>query len=151
MEIKLIVSPFMVKTQAAITTATLPTPGASDTGSPEYGPSGAAGPARAYPANPKDRKARDGEVDVKEFEEQGAPRWAKRSLSLGAILLFAAGLFAGLLLGEFLAGVFLFALGVILYAMRGYLNTGDKAVAGALIFVALVAMGIEAIVHFLGP
>ncbi len=47
--------------------------------------------------------------------------------------------------------MFLFALGGILYAMRGYLNTGDKAVAGALIFVALVAIGIEAIVYFLGP
>ena len=32
-----------------------------------------------------------------------------------------------------------------------YLNTGDKAVAGALIFVALVAIGIEAIVYFIGP
>lgn len=88
---------------------------------------------------------------MKEFEEQGAPRWAKRGLSLGAILLFAAGLFAGMLLGEVLIGVFLFALGVVFYAVRGYLNTGDKAVAGALIFVALVAIGIEAIVYFLGP
>ena len=42
-------------------------------------------------------------------------------------------------------------LGAILFAVRGYLNTGDKAVAGALIFVALVAIGIEAIVYFLGP
>ena len=39
----------------------------------------------------------------------------------------------------------------ILFASRGYLNTGDKAVAGALIFVALVAIGTEAIIHFLGP
>jgi non-specific serine/threonine protein kinase len=31
----------------------------------------------------------------------------------------------------------LFDLGAILFALRGYLNTGDKAVAGALIFVAL--------------
>ena len=50
-----------------------------------------------------------------------------------------------------LLGVLLFALGAILFAVRGYLNTGDKAVAGALIFVALVATGIEAIVYFLGP
>jgi hypothetical protein len=50
-----------------------------------------------------------------------------------------------------LLGVLLFALGAILFAIRGYLNTGDKAVAGALIFVALVAIGIEAIVYFLGP
>jgi uncharacterized membrane protein len=48
-------------------------------------------------------------------------------------------------------GVLLFALGAILFAVRGYLNTGDKAVAGALIFVALVAIGIEAIVYYLGP
>ena len=88
---------------------------------------------------------------MKEFEEQHAPRWAKRGLSLGAVLLFLAGLLAGLLLRELLVGVFLFALGGILYAIRGYLNTGDKAVAGALIFVALVAIGIEAVVYFLGP
>ena len=37
-----------------------------------------------------------------------------------------------------LLGVLLFALGAILFAVRGYLNTGDKAVAGALIFVSLV-------------
>ncbi len=88
---------------------------------------------------------------MKEFEEQRAPRWAKRGLSLGAVLLFVGGLFAGLLLGEVPVGVFLFALGGVLYAVRGYLNTRDKAVAGALIFVALVAIGIEAIVYFLGP
>jgi hypothetical protein len=50
-----------------------------------------------------------------------------------------------------LLGVLLFVVGAILFAIRGYLNTGDKAVAGALIFVALVAIGIEAIVSFLGP
>jgi len=54
-------------------------------------------------------------------------------------------------LGEALVGVFLLASGAILYTIRGYLNTGDKAVAGALIFVALVTIGIEAVVHFLGP
>ena len=88
---------------------------------------------------------------MKEFEEQRAPHWAKQGLSLGAALLFLAGLLFGLLLRELLVGVFLFALGGILYAIRGYLNTGDKAVTGALIFVALVALGIEAIVYFLGP
>jgi hypothetical protein len=72
-------------------------------------------------------------------------------LSVGSGLLFAAGLFVGLVLKGVLLGVLLFALGGILFAIRGYLNTGDKAVAGALIFVALVAIGIEAIVHFLGP
>jgi len=52
---------------------------------------------------------------------------------------------------ECAARVLLFALGAILFAVRGYLNTGDKAVAGALIFVSLVAIGIEAIVYFVGP
>ena len=66
-------------------------------------------------------------------------------------MLFATGLFAGVVLRNVLLGVLLFALGAILFAIRGYLNTGDKAVAGALMFVALVAIGIEAIVYFLGP
>lgn len=72
-------------------------------------------------------------------------------MSLGAGLLFVAGLLLGLLLREVMLGVLLFALGAILVAIRGYLNTGDKAVSGALIFVALVAIGIEAIVYFLAP
>jgi hypothetical protein len=72
-------------------------------------------------------------------------------LSVGSGLLFATGLFVGVVLRNVLLGVLLFALGAILFAIRGYLNTGDKAVAGALIFVALVAIGIEAIVYFLGP
>jgi len=66
-------------------------------------------------------------------------------------LLFATGFFVGVVLRNVLLGVLLFALGAILFALRGYLNTGDKAVAGALIFVALVAIGIEAIVYSLGP
>ena len=66
-------------------------------------------------------------------------------------MLFVTGLLVGVLLRSVLVGVLLFALGAILFAIRGYLNTGDKAVAGALIFVALVAIGIEAIVYFLGP
>jgi hypothetical protein len=69
----------------------------------------------------------------------------------GAALLFAGALLAGLVLGEAFVGVLLLALGAILYAVRGYLNTGDRAAAGALIFVALVAIGIEAVVYFLGP
>ena len=67
------------------------------------------------------------------------------------MLLLVAGFFVGVLLRSVLLGVLLFALGAILFAVRGYLNTGDKAVAGALIFVAVVAMGIETIVYFLGP
>ena len=38
----------------------------------------------------------------------------------------------------------------MLFAIRGYLNTGDKAVTGALIFVALVAIGIETVIYFMG-
>jgi hypothetical protein len=74
----------------------------------------------------------------------------KSGLSVGSGLLFATGLFVGVVLRNVLLGVLLFALGAILFAIRGYLNTGDKAVAGALIFVAVVAIGIEAIVYFLG-
>ena len=66
-------------------------------------------------------------------------------------MLFATGFFVAAVLRSVLVGVLLFAVGAILFAIRGYLNTGDKAVAGALIFVALVAIGIEAIVYFLGP
>jgi hypothetical protein len=72
-------------------------------------------------------------------------------LSVGSGLLFAAGFLVGVVLRSVLLGVLLFALGAILFAVRGYLNTGDKAVAGALIFVSLVAIGIEAIVYFIGP
>ncbi len=88
---------------------------------------------------------------MQEFEERHAPRWVKLGLSVGSGLLFATGLFVGVVLRSVLLGVLLFALGGMLFAIRGYLNTGDKAVAGALIFVTLVAIGIEAIVYFLGP
>jgi hypothetical protein len=88
---------------------------------------------------------------VRKFEERQAPRWVKLGLSTGSGLLLATGLFVGVVLRSVLLGVLLFALGGILFAIRGYLNTGDKVVAGALIFVALVAIGIEAIVYFLGP
>jgi hypothetical protein len=70
---------------------------------------------------------------------------------VGSGLLLAAGFFVGVVLRSVLLGVLLFALGAIFFAVRGHLNTGDKAVAGALIFVAVVAVGIEAIVYFLGP
>ena len=88
---------------------------------------------------------------MQEFEERHAPRWVKLGLSVGSGLLFVTGLFVGAVPRSVLLGVLLFALGAILFALRGYLNTGDKAVAGALIFVALVAMGIEVIVYSLGP
>ena len=88
---------------------------------------------------------------MREFDERRVPRWVKSSLSAGTVVLLATGFFVGVVLRSMLLGVLLFALGAILFAVRGYLNTGDKAVAGALIFVALVAIGIEAIVYFLGP
>jgi hypothetical protein len=88
---------------------------------------------------------------MREFEERHAPRWVKLGLSVGSGLLLATGFFVGVVLRSVLLGVLLFALGAILFAIRGYLNTGDKPVAGALIFVAVVAIGIEAIVYFLGP
>jgi uncharacterized membrane protein YccC len=88
---------------------------------------------------------------VREFEERRAPRWVRSSLSIGTVVLLATGFFVGVVLRSVPLGVLLFALGAILFAVRGYINTGDKAVAGALIFVALVAIGIEAIVYFLGP
>jgi hypothetical protein len=88
---------------------------------------------------------------MREFEERHAPRWVKSGLSVGSGLLFVTGLFVGVVLRSVVLGVLMFALGAILFAIRGYLNTGDKAVAGALIFVALVAIGIEVVVYFLGP
>ena len=88
---------------------------------------------------------------MQEFKERRAPRWVKLGLSAGSGLLLATGLFVGMVLRSVLLGVLLFALGAILFAFRGYLNTGDKAVAGALIFVALVAIGIETVTYLLGP
>ncbi len=56
-----------------------------------------------------------------------------------------------ILFGEAMLGVLLFTLGTMLFALRGYLEAGDKAVAAALIFIAFVAIGIEAVAYFLGP
>jgi hypothetical protein len=83
-------------------------------------------------------------------EKRRAPRRLRLCLGIGSVLLFLAGLSAGFLLRELMLGVLLFALGTILFALRGYLETADRAVAGALIFVALVAIGIEVVVHLLG-
>jgi hypothetical protein len=88
---------------------------------------------------------------VREFQERDASRSLKLALSLGSGLLFATGFLVGVVLRSVLLGVLVFALGAILFAVRGYLNTGDKVVAGALVFVAVVAISIEAIVYFLGP
>jgi hypothetical protein len=86
-----------------------------------------------------------------EPKERRAPRRAKLGLGIGSALLLLVGLLVGFLLREVMLGVLLFALGTMLFALRGYFETGDKVVAGALIFIALVAIGIEAVVYFLGP
>ena len=64
---------------------------------------------------------------MREFEERHAPRWVKLGLSVGSGLLFATGFFVGAVLRSVELGVLLFALGAMLFAIRGYLNTGDKA------------------------
>lgn len=87
---------------------------------------------------------------MKEFEEKQAPRPLKRGLSLGAMFFFVGGVIAGVVYGSVGLGVMIFALGTVLFALRGYLNTGDRAVSGVLIFVALVAVGIQAVRYFLG-
>lgn len=89
--------------------------------------------------------------ETREFEEQRVPPWVKTALSVGAAVLFVVGFALGAFFGRVGLGVLLFAIGAILFAFRGYLNTGDKVVAGALIFVAIAAIGIQAIVFFLGP
>ncbi len=84
-------------------------------------------------------------------EKLRAPRWITLSLGVGSAWLFLAGLLVSFLLREIVLGVLLFALGTILFALRGYLEGGEKVVAGVLIFVGLVAIGIEGVVYFLGP
>ena len=88
---------------------------------------------------------------MRDFEEQRGPHGLKLALSLGSVTLFVVGFVLGAFLGRVTLGVLLFAVGAILFAVRGYLSTGDKAVSGVLIFVALTAIGIQAIIFFLGP
>jgi hypothetical protein len=88
---------------------------------------------------------------VREPKERRVPHRATLGLSIGSALLLLSGPSVGFLLRDVMLGVLLFALGGILLALRGYFETGDKVVAGALIFTALVAIGIEAVVYFLGP
>ena len=66
-------------------------------------------------------------------------------------LFLLSGHSVSLLLGDVMLGVLLFALGSILLALRGHLETGGKVVTGTVIFIALVVIGIEAVVYFLGP
>ena len=86
-----------------------------------------------------------------EPKERRAPHRAKLGLSIGSALLLLSGPSVGFLLGDVMLGVLLFALGGILLALRGYFETGDKVVAGPLIFIAFAAIGIAAVVYFLGP
>ena len=88
---------------------------------------------------------------MKEFDEKRAPRSARPMLSLASVVLFVGGLLLGVVFGQVAFGVLLFALGAVLFAVRGYLNSGDKVAAGALIFVALVAVGMQVVVHLFGP
>ncbi len=88
---------------------------------------------------------------MREPKERRAPHRATLGLSIGSALLLLSGPSVGFLLRDVMLGVLLFALGGILLALRGYFETGDKVVAGSLIFTALVATGIEAVVYFLGP
>lgn len=74
----------------------------------------------------------------------------KFALSVGAAVFFVAGLAVGVL-SELFFGVILFAIGVVLLAIRGYLGSGDRAVTGVLIFVAFAAVAIQAIEYFLAP
>jgi peptidoglycan/LPS O-acetylase OafA/YrhL len=86
-----------------------------------------------------------------EPKERRAPHRATLGVSIASALLLLAGPSVGFLLAEVTLGVMLFALGGILLALRGYLETGDKVVAGALFFIALVAIGMAAVVYLLGP
>ena len=85
-------------------------------------------------------------IEMRKFEVRRPPRRAKVVLGVGSTVLFLVGLFVGLLAMELTMGVLLFALGTMLFAVRGYMETGDKVLAGVLIFVASVAIGIDAVV-----
>ncbi len=73
---------------------------------------------------------------MEKSEKRLASRWVRLSLGVGSALLLLAGLLVGFLVRGVLLGVLLFALGAILFALRSYLEVGEKVVAGALIFVA---------------
>lgn len=87
---------------------------------------------------------------MREFREKSVSRPVRYALTAGWVLFFLAGITVAVL-GSIPLGVLLFAIGAILFAVRGYLRTGDRAVSGVLIFVALTAIGTQAIVFFLAP
>lgn len=74
----------------------------------------------------------------------------KTLLSAGTVLLLALGLAVGVV-WEVFFGTAVFAVGVVLLAIRGYMGSGDRAVTGVLIFVAFAAVAIQAIEYFLAP
>jgi hypothetical protein len=75
----------------------------------------------------------------------------RQSLGLAAGLLLLLGPLVSLLAGSIAPGIVTFALGAVLFAVWGYRNAKDKVVAGALIFVAAVAVAMQAVVYLLGP
>ena len=71
--------------------------------------------------------------------------------SLGAELLFAAGLPVAPVFVSVALGVSLYSAGAFLFAVRGHLDSGDKAAAGAPIFVIVAAVGTHGIAYVHGP
>ena len=81
---------------------------------------------------------------------QDENRNLKVALNAGIVLFVVAGLAVGAL-WEVFFGTIIFATGVVLLAIRGYMGSGDRAVTGVLIFVAFAAVAIQAIEYFLAP
>ena len=72
--------------------------------------------------------------------------------SLGAALLFTAGLPVAPVFASVALRVLLCSAGAVLVAVRGHLDSGDKVVAaGASIFVAFVAVGTRGVAYVHGP
>ncbi|MDN5696994.1 MAG: hypothetical protein L0G70_03340 [Rubrobacter sp.] len=82
--------------------------------------------------------------------DSDANKRLKSALNAGIALFVLAGLAVGAL-WEIFFGTALFAVGVVLLAVRGYVVSGDRAVTGVLIFVAFAAVAIQAIEYFLAP
>ena len=82
--------------------------------------------------------------------DSDANKRLKSALNAGIALFVLAGLAVGALWDIFF-GTALFAVGLVLLAVRGYVVSGDRAVAGVLIFVAFAAVAIQAIEYFLAP
>lgn len=83
-------------------------------------------------------------------ESADANKRLKIALNAGFALFFVLGLVVGVF-WEVFFGTIIFAVGVVLLAIRGYMGSGDRAVTGVLIFVAFAAVAIQAIEYFLAP